>query len=193
MAWDLIEQIVPVCAHSLMHPFQWTTLIRLGECLPKICRKVVNPRDMLRLDLLVNEATCFLKIYMLPTFFDLMKNVLIHLVSELSVCGPIGGHWMFLLKRYIGLSKGWVCNKAWPDAYGYVTEETLSFCIQYYSLYSHSNCCMWETIEVMIVEGCTLEHQGNWRELSPKEVKDIHNYNVKNFVEILMRGVTRSR
>ena len=67
-------------------------------------------------------------------------------------------------------SKGWVCNKAWPDAYGYVTEETLSFCIQYYSLYSHSNCCVWETIEVMIVEGCTLEHQGNWRELSPKEV-----------------------
>lgn len=185
----LLEQVIPVCARSLMHPFQRTTLIRLGKCFSRICGKVVHPRDIPSLKLFVCETICLMEICMPPAFFDLMEHVTIHLVDELSICGPVGGRWLYPLERYMGVLKGWVRNKARPEASiasGYISNEALGFCTEYFSTNSHSRRHVWESAEDIAVEGCVLEGQGRRRELSMEEVEDLHNYVLQNSDETLL-------
>lgn len=184
----LLEQIIPVCARYLMHPFQRTTLIRLGKCFSRICAKVVDPHDLPGLKLFVTETVCLLEICMPPAFFDLMEHVLIHLVDELAMCGPVGGRWLYPLERYMGVLKGWVRNKARPEASiasGYMSEEALGFCTEYFSLYTHSIRRVWESAEDMAVEGCVLEGRGKRRVLSAEEAIDIHDYVLRHAMEIM--------
>lgn len=102
----LIEQIIPVCAQSLMHPFQRTTLIWLGKHLTHICAKAIDPRNLNGLRFFLTEFVCMLEISMPPTFFNLMQHLLIHLVDELAICGHVGGRWLYLLEWYMGVLKG---------------------------------------------------------------------------------------
>ncbi|WVY97346.1 hypothetical protein V8G54_029497 [Vigna mungo] len=54
-----------------------------------ICKKVVDPRQ---LDDLHNEAIrllCQLEIYFPPSVFDIMVHLIVHLVREIRICGPV--------------------------------------------------------------------------------------------------------
>jgi len=53
-----------------------------------ICRKVIDPT---RLDELENEAIiimCQLEMYF-PPFFDIMVHLIVYLLSEIRICGPV--------------------------------------------------------------------------------------------------------
>jgi hypothetical protein len=49
-----------------------------------------------------------LKMEMPPTFFDVMTHLVLHLVEELDLCGPINTHWMYCKKRINKVMKGYV-------------------------------------------------------------------------------------
>ena len=54
-----------------------------------ICRKVIDPT---MLDDLENEAViilCQLEMYFPPSFFDIMVHLIVHLVRETRICGPV--------------------------------------------------------------------------------------------------------
>lgn len=64
--------------------------------------KVVDPTEKHALSLLVERMVCPLKKGMPPAFFDLMERMLIHLVDNLEICGPISGWWMYPLEQHMG-------------------------------------------------------------------------------------------
>ena len=41
-----------------------------------------------------------------------MTHLLIHLVEEVDICGPVYGRWMYLMERYMKVLKGYIRNKA---------------------------------------------------------------------------------
>jgi hypothetical protein len=69
-----------------------------------------------------------------PSFFDIMKHLLIHMVEELELCGLVHTHWMYLVEHYLKTLKRFVRNRARPEGSmveSYVLQEALRFCTNY--------------------------------------------------------------
>jgi hypothetical protein len=45
-----------------------------------------------------------------PTCFTVMIHLVVHLVEELDMCGPIHTQWMYPMERYMKALKGYVRN-----------------------------------------------------------------------------------
>ena len=69
-----------------------------------------------------------------PSFFNIMKHVLVHLCEEINVLGPLFLHNMFPFERFMGVLKKYVHNRARPEgsiSKGHENEEALSFVLLY--------------------------------------------------------------
>ncbi len=76
--------------------------------------------------------------------------MIIHLIDELEICGPIDARWYYPMERYLSILKRYVRNRARPKAYmafGYIYDEALGFYTKYFALYLHTCCCMWDINE----------------------------------------------
>jgi len=99
-----------------------------------ICSKVLDP---VKLDELENEAViilCQLEMYFPPTFFDIMVHLIIYLVREIKCCGPIYLRWMYPVKRYMKILKGYTKNLHCPEesiVERYIAEEAIEFYSEY--------------------------------------------------------------
>ena len=97
-----------------------------------IYSKVIDPWQ---LDDLENETTivlCQLEMYFPPSFFDIMVHLIAHVVKEIRLCGPVFLCWMYLVKRYMKVLKGYTKNQYWPEASiveRYATKELIEFCL----------------------------------------------------------------
>ncbi|CAK8562009.1 unnamed protein product [Lathyrus sativus] len=63
-----------------------------------------------------------------------MVHLVVHLVEEVKLGGPVHYRWMYPVERYLGKLKSHVRNKAKPEgsiAEGYHFEEILTFCSRY--------------------------------------------------------------
>jgi hypothetical protein len=62
-----------------------------------------------------------------------MTHLLVHLVKEITILGPMFLH-MFPFERFMGVLKKYVRNRAHPEGsitQGYGTEEVIEFCVDY--------------------------------------------------------------
>jgi hypothetical protein len=47
-----------------------------------------------------------------PSLFDCQVHLLVHLVDEIAIVGPVHCRWMYWLERYMAVLKGYVRNHA---------------------------------------------------------------------------------
>ena len=76
-----------------------------------ICHKVIDPQKS---DDLENEAAiilCQLEMYFPPSFFDIMVHLIVHLVKEIRLCGPVYLRWMCPVGRYMKVLKRYMKNQ----------------------------------------------------------------------------------
>ncbi|KAK1680754.1 hypothetical protein QYE76_041602 [Lolium multiflorum] len=69
-----------------------------------------------------------------PSFFNIMTHLLVHLVEEIRILGPVFLHNMFPFERFMGVLKKYVHNRARPEgsiSKGYGTEEVIEFCVDF--------------------------------------------------------------
>ncbi|XP_024042746.1 uncharacterized protein LOC112099565 [Citrus clementina] len=98
--------------------------------------KVVNVAALDQLQADVVETVCSLEMYFLPAFFDVMVYLMVHLVREVKLCGPIYLRWMYPFERDMKKLKGYVRNRNRPEgciAEAYIAEEAVEFCSEYLS------------------------------------------------------------
>ena len=65
-----------------------------------------------------------------PSFFNIMTHVLVHLVDEIVVLGPVFLRNMFPFERFNGVLKKYVRNRARPEgsiSMGHQIEESFGF------------------------------------------------------------------
>jgi len=70
----------------------------------------------------------------LPSFFNIMTHLLVHLIKEISILGPTFLHNMIPFERFMGVLKKYVHNGAQPEgsiAMGYGTEEVIELCVDF--------------------------------------------------------------
>ena len=65
-----------------------------------------------------------------------MAHLIVHLMKEIKLCGPVYLRWMYPIERYMKILKGYVKNPQHPEASiveRYITEEAIEFCTEYLS------------------------------------------------------------
>lgn len=62
-----------------------------SKCFTQICVRVIHPLDLPTLILYFSDKICLSKVYFPPANFGVMEHVLIHLINNLELCGPVGG------------------------------------------------------------------------------------------------------
>ena len=79
---------------------------------------------------------CLLEKYFPPFFFNIMLHLIVHLVREVRLCGPVYLRWMFRFERFMKFLKGYVRNHNRPEGCiieCYIAKEAIEFCTEYLS------------------------------------------------------------
>ena len=76
-----------------------------------LCSKVIDPATLEGLQKDLVETLCLFEKYFPPSFFDIMIHLMVHLVREIRLCGPILARWMYGIERYMKVLKGYVQNR----------------------------------------------------------------------------------
>lgn len=181
----LIEQILPAAVRTLLSRGVRETIIRLGNLFQRICSKTIRVDSIPDLRQYAAETLCLLEIHFPPGFFDIMTHLIIHLVDELEICGPIHARWCYSIERYLGVLTSFVRDKSKPEAgmaTGYMIEESLGFCTEYFSLYPHTRRRIWDPEEEMRDAGEVLLGRSTPKRLSYQALVHAHDYVIKHSV-----------
>lgn len=130
----LMTQTLPVAIRNVLTPHVRETLTKLCEFFNIISWKVIDPNTLDELQTNVVETLCNLEMIFPPLFFDIMVHLIVHLVQEIRMCGLVYLRSMCPFKRFMGILKHYVRNRARPEGSiveGYVTEEVVGFCVDY--------------------------------------------------------------
>ena len=77
---------------------------------------------------------CQFEMYFPPSFFDVMVHLVVHLVREIKICGPVFMRYMYPFEMHMGTLKRKTKNRYRPEASiveGTVAEEVIEFVTQY--------------------------------------------------------------
>jgi hypothetical protein len=108
--------------------------VKLCAFLNAISQKVINPEDQQRLQNDVAQCLVSFELVFPPSFFNITTHLLVHLVEEISILGPVFLHNMFPFERFMGVLKKYMHNRARPEesiSKGYLTEEVIEFCVDF--------------------------------------------------------------
>ncbi|XP_027911496.1 uncharacterized protein LOC114170208 [Vigna unguiculata] len=131
----LMQQLLLVAIRGVLPKNVRQAITRLCIFFNSICQKVIEPNTLNDLE---NEAVmilCQLEMYFPPSFFDIMVHLIVHLVREIKICGPVFLRWMYPVERYMKILKGYVKNPYRPEASiieRYIAEEAIEFFTKYY-------------------------------------------------------------
>ncbi|TYK02851.1 hypothetical protein E5676_scaffold218G00510 [Cucumis melo var. makuwa] len=94
---------------------------------------------VIKLDALQEDIVmtlCNLEKYLPPSFFTIMVHLVVHLVREVKLCGPVYLRWMYPFERYMKVLKSFVRNRNNPEgciAEAQVCEEAVQLCSNFLS------------------------------------------------------------
>lgn len=182
--WHVVmQQLLPLCIRGLLERGPRTAIMRLSRVFRRICAKVVDPHDMDNLKEDVAVTMSMLEIHMPPSFFDVMSHLVIHLVEELELCGPVHTRWMYSVERMNKVFKGYVSNMARPEACmakSHVLEEAIGLVSEFMTDFEPRHRKVWTEEASAGVNGEVLEGAGTTSVIAP-EMRDIaHEYLLRN-------------
>jgi hypothetical protein len=102
----------------------------LGYLLRWVCSKELFVEEIPRMRVIAAEVVCKLEKAFLPSFFDCQVHLLIHLVDEIAIVGPVHCRWMYWLERYMAILKGYVHNHARVEGSmaGHLATKSMFYC-----------------------------------------------------------------
>jgi hypothetical protein len=109
-------------------------IVKLCAFLNTISQKVINLDILPRLQKDVTQCLISFELVFMPSFFNIMAHLLVHLVKEIAILGPVFLHNMFTFERFMGFLKKYVHNRASPKgsiSKGYATKEVIEFCVDF--------------------------------------------------------------
>ena len=101
---------------------------KLCTFLNEILHKAIDPNKLTRLQNDVVQCLVSFEMVFPHSFFNIMTHLLVHIVEEINILGPVFLHNMFPFERYMTVLKKYVRNHSCPEgciAKGYGTEEVI--------------------------------------------------------------------
>jgi hypothetical protein len=130
----ILTQFLLVALRGILPENVRLTIIKLCDFLNAISHKVIDPNNLKKLQNDVVQCLVDFELICPPSFFNIMTHLLVHLVKEIDILGPVFLHNMFPFERFIAVLKKYIHNHARPEgsiASGYGTEEVIEFCVDF--------------------------------------------------------------
>ncbi|XP_061347422.1 uncharacterized protein LOC133292947 [Gastrolobium bilobum] len=130
----LMEQLLPLATRISLPDNVLSILIELCSFFKQLSDKVLTVSNLDNLQRQVVLTLCHMEMLFPPSFFTVMVHLVVHLVEEAKLGGPVHYRWMYPIERYLGQLKSYVRNRAQPEgsiAQGYLIQEILTFCSRY--------------------------------------------------------------
>ena len=130
----LMTQLLPVALRGFLPENVRLAIVKLCAFLNAISQKVIDPEILPRLESDLVQCLVSFELVFPPSFFNIMTHVLVHLVEEITILGPVFLHNMFPFERFMGVLKKYMHNRARPEgsiSKGYLTEEVIEFCVDF--------------------------------------------------------------
>lgn len=132
----LMQEYLPIALRGTLPDHVSSTVLDLCNFFRIICYKDLTEMDLQFLDSQIPVTLCKLEKIFPPSFFTIMVHLVIHLVEEVRLGGPVVFRWMYPIERDLLTLKNYVHNRAHPEASiaeGYLAQESLTFCSRYLS------------------------------------------------------------
>src|SRR3990170_6196155 len=130
----IMMQLLPVALRGLLPKNVRLAIGKLCAFLNAISHKVIDPEILPRLQNDLVQCIVSFELVFPPSFFNIMTHVLVHLVEEIAILGPVFLHNMFPFERFMGVLKKYVHYSARPEgsiSKGHENEEVIEFCIDF--------------------------------------------------------------
>ena len=130
----LMQQLLPVAIRGILEDDARKTLTRLCKFLNAICSKVIDNEILDELEKEGYVILSQLEMHFPPAFFDISVHLIVHLVREIRLCGPVSLRWMYPFEQFMKVLKGYSKNPYRPEASivkRYLVEEAMDFCKPY--------------------------------------------------------------
>ena len=130
----IMTQLLPIALRGLLPENVRVPIVKLCAFLNAISQKVIDPAILPGLQNDVVQCLVSFELVFPPSFFDVMTHLLVHLVEEIQVLGPVFLHNMFPFERFMAVLKKYVHNRARPEgsiSNGYGNEEVIEFCVDF--------------------------------------------------------------
>jgi hypothetical protein len=101
----LMTQLLPVALRGILPENVRLTIVKLCAFLNAISHKVIYPDNLIKLRNDVVQCLVGFDLIFPPSFFNIMTHILVHLVKEIDILGPVFLHNMFPFKRFHGRTK----------------------------------------------------------------------------------------
>nr|KYP57244.1 hypothetical protein KK1_003502 [Cajanus cajan] len=166
----------------------WPVILIPYNLPPWLCMKQSN----FMLSLLISSIAmtlCKLERIFLPSFFEVMVHLPIHLANEARLGGPVQYWWMYPVESYVR-------NKARPEgsiAERYVAEECMTFCARYlvdmdsrlHKLDRYIDCESVDhtTLSMFKINGRPIG-RGSWENMNLSEIQQAPFYILQNCDEV---------
>jgi hypothetical protein len=110
-----MTQLLLVALRGILPPNIRLATVKLCAFLNAISQKAIDPTDLAKLQNDVVQCLVSFELVFPPSFFDIMTHLLVHLVKEIFILGPVFLHNMFPLERFMGVLKKYVHHRAHPE------------------------------------------------------------------------------
>lgn len=94
-----LEQLLPIAIRGLLPKNVCQPLIELSSFFRNLCSKTLNVKDLDELEKQIPYTLCKLEMIFPPSFFTVMLHLVIHLVAEAKIAGPVRYRWMYPIER----------------------------------------------------------------------------------------------
>ena len=130
----LMTQLLPVILRGVLPENVRLAVVKLCAFMNEISQKSINPNNLIKLQKDIVECLVSFEMVFPPSFFNIMTHLLVHIVTEITILGPVFLHNMFPFERFMAVLKKYVRKRSRPEgciAKGYGTEEIIEFCVDY--------------------------------------------------------------
>nr|XP_021861027.1 uncharacterized protein LOC110800050 [Spinacia oleracea] len=111
----MINVFLPIALRGILPKHVRHVITKLCVFFNSICAKVIDPEKLDSLNNDIVETLCRFEMYFPPSFFDIMVHLIVHLVREIKLCGPVFLRWMYPFERFFGHLKDKTKNRARPE------------------------------------------------------------------------------
>ena len=111
----LMAQLLPVALQGILSENVRLSIVKICALLNAISLKVIDPQILPSLQKDMVQCLVSFELVFPPSFFNIMTHLLVHLVEEITILGPVFLHNMFPFERFIGVLNKYVHNRARPE------------------------------------------------------------------------------
>lgn len=97
----LFQRIVPLIIKEILPKDAHDPLIEFSLFFNDLCSKELSMEKLDQLDISIRVTLCKLERVFMPTFFDVMVHLAIHLANEAKLGGPVQFRWMYYIEMLV--------------------------------------------------------------------------------------------